>query len=225
MRRPRSLRESLPGLTRFARRLWPFIRRERRLISLSLLALYIEVGLRLLEPWPLKFVLDGVVAASRGHPFSKLPLVNHQDPALLLAFAALAVIVFAGLRAIAAYYNTVGLALVGNRVLTTVRNELFSQLQRLSLSFHTRARSGDLIVRVMSDVGFLQDIAVTALLPLLANVLTLVGMAAVMLWLNAPLALLAFATGPLFWASTFRLSRRIQDTARRQRQQEGAMAA
>src|SRR2546422_11142171 len=90
---------------------------------------------------------------------------------------------------------------------------------------HTRARSGDRLVRATGDVGFLQDVAVTALLPLLANALTLVGMAAVMLWLNAPLTLIALATGPLFWASTTRLTRRIRETARRQRQQEGAMAA
>src|SRR3989442_4988679 len=82
-----------------------------------------------------------------------------------------------------------------------------------------------LLVRVTGDVGSLQDVAVTALLPLLANALTLVGMAAVMLWLNAPLTLIALATGPLFWASTTRLTRRIRETARRQRQQEGAMAA
>src|SRR5437773_9720101 len=50
-------------------------------------------------------------------------------------------------------------------------------------------------------------------------------MSAVMLWLNAPLTLIALATGPLFWVSTARLSRRIRETARRQRQQQGAMAA
>src|SRR5213078_4572064 len=106
-----------------------------------------------------------------------------------------------------------------------VRNDLYNQLQRLSLSFHTRARTGDLLIRVTGDVGFLQDVVVTAFLPLLANGLTLVGMAAVMLWMNAQLALLVFATGPLFWLSAMRISRRIQETARRQRQQEGAMAA
>src|SRR2546430_1193374 len=74
------------------------------------------------------------------------------------------------------------------------------------------------MVRVTGDVGFLQDVVVTAFLPLLASGLTFVGMAAVMLWLNAPLALLAFATGPLFLLSTVRLSRRIRDNARRQRQ-------
>ncbi len=225
MGRPLTLRDSLPGLGRLTRRFWPHLGRERPLIVASLLALYVEIGLRLLEPWPLKVVLDRVVATARGRAFHRLPILDAVDPGTVLALSALAVIVFAGLRALAAYYNTVGFALVGNRVLTTVRSELYSHLQRLSLSFHTGARSGDLIVRVTSDVGLLQDVAVTALLPLFANALTLVGMAAVMIWLNAPLTLLALATGPLFWVFTTRRSRRIRETARRQRQQEGAMAA
>ncbi len=227
MAQPPSLRDSLPGLGRLLRRFWPYVRRERRLVTASLVALYAEIGLRLLEPWPLKVVLDRILAPStaHGHAGSGLHLLRDVDPATLLMLSALAVIGFAGLRALAAYYNTVGFALVGNRVLTAVRSELYSHLQRLSLSFHTRAKSGDLIVRVIGDVGFLQDVTVTAFLPLLANALTLVGIAAVMLWLNAPLTLLALATGPLFWVCTTRLSRRIRDTARRQRQQEGAMAA
>ena len=225
MARPQSLRASLPGLGRVARRFWPYLKRERSLVTLSLLALYADVALRLLEPWPLKVVLDRIIAVTRGHTPHRLAALNALDPATLLALAAVAVIAFAALRAIAQYYNTVGLALVGNRVLTQVRNDLYNQLQRLSLSFHTRARTGDLLIRVTGDVGFLQDVVVTAFLPLLANGLTLVGMAAVMLWMNAQLALLVFATGPLFWLSTMRISRRIQETARRQRQQEGAMAA
>src|SRR5438445_547069 len=160
MGRPLSLRDSLPGLGRLTRRFWPYVRRERPLIMVSLLALYAEIVLRLLEPWPLKWVLDRVAGVTRHRGFSRLPFLDALDPAMLLALSAVAVIVFAGLRALAAYYNTVGFALVGNRVLTTVRNELYGQLQRLSLSFHTRARSGDLLVRVTGDVGFLQDAAV-----------------------------------------------------------------
>src|SRR6266516_4172064 len=213
---PVTLRAALPGLGRLVRRLWPYVRRERPLIVVSLLALYAEIGLRLLEPWPLKVVLDHVVGAGHHDRWVDRVLAA-LDPGTLLALAAVAVVAFAGLRALAAYYNTVGLALAGNRVLTAVRNELYAQLQRLSLSFHTRARTGDLIVRVTGDVGFLQDVVVTAFLPLLASGLTFVGMAAVMLWLNAPLALLAIATGPLFLLSTVRLSRRIRDNARRAR--------
>ncbi|HKA58328.1 MAG TPA: ABC transporter ATP-binding protein [Gemmatimonadales bacterium] len=224
MARPLTVRASLPGLGRLARRFWPYVKRERSRVALSMLALYADVALRLLEPWPLKVVLDLVVATAHSHAH-RFAAFDAIDPATLLILAALAVIAVAALRAVAAYYNTIGLALVGNRVLTQVRSELYNQLQRLSLSFHTRARTGDLLIRVTGDVGFLQDIVVTAFLPLLGNGLTLVGMAAVMLWMNAPLALVVFATGPLFWLSTVRISRRIQETARRHRQLEGEMAA
>src|SRR6266699_2821876 len=178
MGQPLTLRAALPGLGRLVRRLWPYVRRERPLIVVSLLALYAEIGLRLLEPWPLKVVLDHVVGSGhRGHWVDRV--LAALDPGTLLALAAVAVVAFAGLRALAAYYNTVGLALAGNRVLTAVRNELYAQLQRLSLSFHTRARTGDLIVRVTGAVGFLQDVVVTAFLPLLASGLTFVGIGAV----------------------------------------------
>ena len=54
--------------------------------------------------------------------FFGLRLLHGVDPATLLMLSALAVIAFAGLRALAAYYNTVGFALVGNRVLTEVED-------------------------------------------------------------------------------------------------------
>src|SRR5438876_12301349 len=168
MGQPVTLRAALPGLRRLVRRLWPYVRRERPLIVVSLLALYAEVGLRLLEPWPLKVVLDHIVRVGH-HSHWMDRVLAALDPATLLALAAVAVVAFAGLRAVAAYYNTVGLALAGNRVLTAVRNELYAQLQRLSLSFPTRARPGGLIVPVPGDVGFLQDVVVTAFLPLLAS--------------------------------------------------------
>lgn len=224
MGRPLTLRGAVPGLRRLVRRYWPYLRQQRRLVAVSLVALYAEIALRLLEPWPLKVVLDHVVAPSRGDA-ARLPALDAFDPATILLLAAAAVFAFAGLRALAAYGNTVGFALVGNRVLTEIRHELYQHLQRLSLTFHARARTGDLTVRVVSDVGFLQDVVVTAFLPLLANLMLLVGMLAVMLWINAPLALLVIATGPLFWVCTSRFARRIRETARRQRRQEGDMAA
>src|SRR3989442_1655792 len=108
MGRPLSLRDSLPGLGRLTRRFWPYVRRERPLIMVSLLALYAEIVLRLLEPWPLKWVLDRVAGVTRHRGFSRLPFLDALDPAMLLALSAVAVIVFAGLRALAAYYNTLG---------------------------------------------------------------------------------------------------------------------
>src|SRR3989454_9967520 len=87
MGQPLTLRAALPGLGRLVRRLWPYVRRERPLIVVSLLALYAEIGLRLLEPWPLKVVLDHVVGSGHhGHWVDRV--LATLDPGTLLALAA-----------------------------------------------------------------------------------------------------------------------------------------
>ena len=225
MARAQTLHESLPGIGRMLTRFWPYIRKERTLIGGSFLALFAETVLRLLEPWPLKFIFDRVIGVERGGRVPEIPAVQALSPTTVLTLAVLALIVITGLRALAEYGNTVGFALAGNRVLTQVREDLYRHVQYLPLSFHTRARGGDLLVRVVSDIGMLKDVVVTAMLPLLGNVLVMLGMVAVMWWLNWQLALLALATFPLFGLSTARMGRRIHQASRKQRRREGAVAA
>lgn len=221
MARPQTLHDSLPSLGRLVRTFWPRLRRHRALASGSLLALFVGVGLKLLEPWPLKWVVDYVLPGG-GHRHG---ILAHQDPSVVLIVAAGTVVVVAALRALAEYASSIGFALIGNRVLTEVRNDLYRHLQRLSLSFHTKARGGDLTVRVVGDVNMLKDVAATAVLPLAANVLILAGMVGLMCWLDWRLGLLALATLPLYWLSTVRLSRRIREASRKQRAREGEMAS
>lgn len=214
-----------PGLLELLRHFGPEIRQHRRKIVVALLALFAEVGLRLLEPWPLKVVFDVVLGQTPAGRTTEFRWLAELSPTAVLTLAAVALVVFTGLRALAAYWSTVGFAIVGTRVLTAVRGRLFRHLQLLPLSFHHRARSGDLTVRVISDVGMLQDVTVTALLPLVARMLILAGMVGVMFWMHWQLALLALALFPLFWLRTVRLSRDIREVAQQQRRREGAMAA
>ncbi len=191
----------------------------------SLATLLMEVGLRLLEPWPLKVVFDRVINKMHGANGYRVTLFDIFDPVTLLAMMAIAMVAITGLRALAGYGSTIGFAKIGNRVLTRVRAQLYRHVQYLSLSFHTRARSGDLVIRVISDVGLLQDVVVTAVLPMLAKALILAGMLALMFWMNWRLALVALAVFPLFWLRTVSMGRKINEVARLQRKREGAMAA
>ena len=224
MGRPESIGQVLPQVRRILRHFDPHIRRQRGLIAASMCALVAEVALRLLEPWPLKVVFDNLLGARHGRHHA-LAGLGHLDPTALVAACVLAVLALAGLRALAAYYSSVGFALIGNRVLTDLRQELYLHVQRLSLSFHARSGSGELVVRIIGDVGLLKDVAVTALLPMVGSLMVLAGMAGVMLWLDWRLGLMALAVLPLFWLSTVRLGRQIHDVARLQRRREGAMAA
>src|SRR2546422_7457267 len=129
----------------------------------------------------------------------------------VLTLAAVAVVVITGLRAVAAYWQTIGFAQIGNRVLRKVRTQLYRHVQYLSLSFHAKAKTGDLVVRVISDVGMLQDVAVTALMPTIAKALIVTSMLGLMFYLNWQLALLAVSVFPLFWLRTATLTHRIRE--------------
>lgn len=232
MARPRDIFKVLPKLGRLIRRFAPFIRPYRALLGGSFAALFGTVGARLLEPWPLKLVFDGVIVvgagalAGEGVEASGIlgPLAS-LDPGTLLLASCIAVVAIATLRGVMQYASTVGFALLGNRVLTEVRAVMYEHLQRLPLSYHTKARGGDLTIRVIGDVGMLKEIVVTAFLPMLGNVVILLGMLAVMFWMNASLALVAVAIFPLFWLVSQRQGKRIHTASRAQREREGAMAA
>jgi len=222
MTRPPTSAERAPGLGRLLRRFWPLVWKERLVVGGAFAALLAEVGLRLLEPWPLKFVFDYIIPVEST---ASAPMIGSVEPLTLLTLAAISVVSLIGLRALAAYLSAVGFALAGNRVLTEVRSDLYQHLQSLSLSFHHRARQGDLTLRIISDVGLLKDTVVTAFMPLVANVLILVGMLAMMFVMEWRLALMAAAVLPGFWLFTGRLGRRIGEASRVQRQREGALAA
>src|SRR5690349_6580685 len=125
MKRPQSLHESLPGLGRVFVHFWPYLRRQRILIGGSLLALLAEIGLRVLEPWPLKFIFDQLLGRRHRGRLAALGALEALDPFTLLTVAAVAIVAITGLRALADYLNTVGFAVVGNRVVTQVRADLY----------------------------------------------------------------------------------------------------
>src|SRR5438094_9294927 len=114
------LQKSLPSLWRILLHFWPHIRQYRLLMAGSLLALLAEVALRLLEPWPLKFVFDHIIGQHRT-PKRLLPeFLASWDATTLLTLAAVAVVIITCLRAGAAYWETIGFAKLGNRALTKV---------------------------------------------------------------------------------------------------------
>ena len=209
------LREAVPSLRHTLSMLKPYVRPERALLAGGLAAMLAEVAFRLLEPWPLKVVIDAVVAEGAA---------QRPDITRLLLLASGAIVVVAGLRAGSAYLATVFLALAGTRAMTRVRAAVFDHLLGLSLRYHGTARRGDLVTRLVGDIGRLQDVAVTAALPLIGNVITLVGMLVVMIVLDPLMGLIVLAAFPVFLVLSTRRSRRITGAARDQRRREGDLA-
>lgn len=219
-----TLTEALPGFRRVLTYFWPYLRKYRALLIGSMAALLVEIAFQSLGPWPLKFVFDLLFHAKRARGLH-IPSLEALAPTTILILAAVAIVLINALRGLADYAHTVGFGVIGNRVFTEVRNDLYRHLQGLSLSFHTKARGGDLTVRVMADVSQIKNVAINAALPFLANFLVLLTMLTVMFWMNWKLALLALSTLPLLGFFSVRFARRAKRVARKQREKDGAMAA
>lgn len=221
----KDLKGVLPGIWHILYKFWPQIRKRRVLIAGSFLALLFETGLRLLEPWPLKFVFDRILVPESHPNFLGAVVGNRVEPMVLLTFLAGSIVVISALGSIAAYLSTYGMSLAAVQVLSEVRGNLFSHLQRLSLSFHQQFKSGDLIARVTADIEKMRIVTVKTALPLLTNTVALFGMMVIMFWVNWELALIAIAIFPLCILLTTRLVHRIRRFARKHRNSEGVLAS
>jgi ATP-binding cassette, subfamily B, bacterial len=175
-----------------------------------------------LEPWPLKIVFDHVFASKR-MPDWLASIVSYigTDKFSILNFAVLAVIVIALFGAISSYFEKYLTTSVGQWVMHDLRRVVYSHIQRLSLAFHDRKRTGDLISRVTSDIDAVQSFISTVLLGILVNILTLLGMMLVMLYLNWAFTVIALLVAPALFFVVYHYTHRIKRASRAMRRQEG----
>jgi subfamily B ATP-binding cassette protein MsbA len=193
-------------------------------MTLALVGVAGEAGASLLEPWPLKIVLDYLLQ-SRPLPGWMMPVAGWIGGGTLavlnLAVAAVAVIAVGG--AISSYANTSLTARVGQWVMHDLRRTLYQHIHRLSLAEHDEKRTGDLIGRVTSDIESIQSFVTTALLGMVTNVLTLVGIIGVMLYLNWRFTLISLSIAPVLFLVVYAFTRRIKKTSRDVRKKESEL--
>ncbi len=180
---------------RLTGRLWAAARAHHRLIYGSLLLFPIIAALELAQPYLLKVAIDDHIL--RG------------DWAGLTKVAGLYVVVLAalyGTRMIEAYL----MHLTGQRVTHDLRAALFAHVVRLDARFFDRNPVGRLMTRVLGDVEAVSDAFTSGLSAIVADVVTLAGVVAIMLWMDWHLALVTFSIVPVLAgaAAYFRLRAR-----------------
>ena len=203
------------------------LRPHSKALAFGLLAVIGESAASLMEPWPLKIVLDDVLK-SRPIPGWLNPLVVSiagTDKLAVLEFAALAVVAIAVLGALCSYAEKYLTTNVGQWVMHDLRRTLYSHIQRMSLAFHDQSQTGDLISRVTSDIDAVQSFIASGLLGALINCLTLVGMVAVMFYINWHFTLIALSVAPVLFFVVYRYTRLIKKASREVRKKEGEIVS
>jgi len=116
------------------------------------------------------------------------------------------------------YLENIYLAYAGQSIIYRMRTEMFDHLHRLSLSFFDRNKVGKLMSRVQNDVAQLQELVTQGILSLLTSILTLVGIAVILITMNWKLALITLTVVPVLAIGMFiwqKYARRAFITVRR----------
>ena len=195
-------------------------------LTLAFVAVIGESLTDLLEPWPLKIVFDYIFGSKRMPDWlaGAVSFIG-TDKLSILDFAVLAVIVIAIFGALSSYLEKYLTTSVGQWVMHDLRRVLYSHIQKLSLSYHDQKRTGDLISTVTSDIDAVQGLISQVLLGLLVNMLTLAGMALVMLYLNWQFTLIALLVAPGLFLVVYHYTHRIKKASRAVRRQEGEVVS
>jgi subfamily B ATP-binding cassette protein MsbA len=195
------------------------------LCAVALLAMLIESAADLLEPWPLKIVLDYVVGSKAPPAWLASWTGDHQGRLQLLNAAAVAVVAIAIVGAVSSYVEKYFSTTIGKRVGYDLRHALYHHVQRLSLAFYDTRQTGDLLVRLTADINAVEDFITGAVLGIVLDVVTLAGMLAVMFVLDWRFSLIALSIAPVLFAIAYRLMQRIKEAAREVKKNESELAS
>ena len=203
------------------------IRPHWKALTLAFVAVLGQTFSDVLEPWPIKIVIDNILQAKKlpGWLAGFVTGIFGQDKTAILNFAVAAVAAIAVVGAISSYFEKYLTTSVSQWVTHDLRRTLYNHIQRLSLVEHDKAQTGDLISRVTSDIGAIQDFINSALLGIFVNVLTLIGMTVVMLYINWRFTLIALSIAPALFVVVYSFTRRIKKASHALRKQESELVS
>jgi len=196
-------------------------------LTLGFIAIAGESAANLLQPWPLKIVLDDVLRSRETHSWA-MRLIHRAvgtDKMAVLEFACTAVLAIAVLDAICTYGEKYLTTSVSQWVSYDLRLTIYAHVQKLSLAFHDQKRTGDLISRVTDDIEAIQSFIMNGLLGVLINAMTLIGMIGVMFYLNWKFTLIALSVVPILFVLVYSYTRRIKNASRAVRKKEGEITS
>jgi ATP-binding cassette subfamily B protein len=204
------------SLIRLLRPHWP-------LLAVAFVAMLVQSAADLLEPWPLKVVFDYVLGSKRMPDWlaERMP----GDALGVLNVAAAAVIAIAAIGALSSYTEKYLSTTVAKHVGYELRHMLYHHVQRLSLSFYEQRKTGDMVVRLTSDIDATEDLISSAALGIALNLLTLTGMMAVMFYLDWRFSLIGLSVSPLLFVIVYRLTRGIKNATRAVKRKESELAS
>jgi len=169
----------------------------------------VETLAGLAGPWPLKVVIDNIAASDR-----------RSDWPTIAVLAAAAVVVIALVRGLASYVDNYYTESVGQRVANDLRMRVYDHLECLSFSYYDTHQTGELLSTITDDVATVQDFISSSTLSIVIDTMTIVGMLALMFWLNWRFSLFVLLITPILLLFINRFRKAVKRATREVRRRE-----
>lgn len=199
----------------------PHLRAHRKLFAASVVLVLIATAIGLLKPWPLKYLFDDVLALDPATG-STQSTADVQGTLIAVVVALALITLIDSLLTFAREYLLTGL---GESVSASVRYRMYKHMQNLSMRFHLKSRTGDLLTRLTSDVDKVQSIITVTVIEAGANLMFLIGMMTVMFFLDWQLSLIMVTLFPVLILVVNRFRTRIKKAEEHVRNSEGDIAS
>ena len=200
------------------------VRPYRWMLVAVFCAMIVETAMGLAGPWPLKVVLDNVVG-SRRLPFWIARYAPGGATGRLALWAAVAMVVIAGVGAGASYLDNYWSESVAQSVAHDLRMRTYHHLQRLSLSYYDKHQVSASLSTLTTDIETVQDFASSGTLAILIDILSVAGMFALMAWLNWDFTLIAAAVAPLLLWLVYRFKRAVKEATKELRRNQAEVVS
>ena len=163
-------------------RLLYFVKPYYKRMIFAVFCMIVAAAAYLVVPWLIKNVVDQVLDEKN------MFMLNLIVGAIILIFL---------IRGFATYGQTYNMSYIGQRVIIDVRESIFNHLQKLSLSYFDRRKTGVIMSNLTNDVAALQTAVVDNLISFITESVTLIGSLVSMLLIDWKLTLVTFITVPV----------------------------
>jgi subfamily B ATP-binding cassette protein MsbA len=192
------------------KKLLSFVLPYWHIVLLCLILTLITSATTLIFPWLIKELFNSALVSK------DIPTLKRI---IFLAFAIL------GLEACASYLQILNFAYLGANVSTNMRITLFDHLQNASFRYFQKTHTGDMVSRLMNDVGTVQNLLTSEIINLVRQPLLLVGGFILMLTINLKLSLFIALFIPIFVIVATPLGRKVKDKAKAMQEKLGEMTS
>lgn len=189
------------------------------LILSATIALLVYASTMLTLPWVMKVVIDDIIPKNiSDYSIKSLGQNIYNEKLVLLGLLIGVYILVYAIRMIFFYISHYLTYYVSQKILFDIRKKLFQHLQKLSISFYHRYRTGKLISNVISDVATLQEMISTTMVTVAVNVVLIFLYIVTLFTINWKLSLICLIVTPFHFMNFLHFKKKILNSSEKRRE-------